>query len=469
MHRDLLRQTAELAIDYLDRLPERSMVITSDGASLRAAFGGPMPSMGEPALSVIDHLARSAEPGLAGTAAPRYFGFVIGGGVPASVAADWLTSTWDQNGGLYVAGPAQSVIEEVVAEWLLEIFGLPPGSGVGLVTGCQMANFTALAAARHAVLQRMGWDVERDGLQGAPAVNVVVSGESHVTIHIALQLLGLGGGNVRRVATDDQGRMRPDALREALGECQGPTIVCAQAGNVNSGSFDPFVEIVSTVREVDGAWLHVDAAFGMWALASPAMRHLATGIQGADSWATDAHKWLNVPYDSGLVFVRDADAQRRAMALPAAYLIHAEGAHRDPYEFVPEFSRRARGFALYAAMRSLGRAGIAEMVDRHCRQARRFAELLGGVPGVSVLNEVVLNQVLVRFEDPATADTAASDVLTRDVVRRVQEEGTCWLSGTTWHDLAAMRISVSNWATTDDDIDRSADAIVRCYAAATAG
>ena len=469
MHRDLLRRTADLAIDYLDRLPERSMVVTSDSASLRAAFGGPLPATGEAPADVIDHLARSAEPGLAGTAAPRYFGFVIGGGVPAAVAADWLTSAWDQNAGLYVAGPAQSVVEEVVAGWLIELFRLPAGSGVGLVTGCQMANFTALAAARHAVLQRVGWDVERDGLQGAPRVEVVVSAESHVTIHIALQLLGLGGSNVRRVATDDQGRMLPDALRAVLAECHGPTIVCAQAGNVNTGSFDPFAEVVPIVRELDGAWLHVDAAFGMWAATGPSVRHLTAGMEGADSWATDAHKWLNVPYDSGLVFVRDAEAQRRAMALLAAYLIHAEGRERDPYEFVPEFSRRARGFAVYAAMRSLGRDGIGEMIERHCRQARRFAERLSDVPGVRILNDVVLNQVLVRFEAGAEADPAASDALTRDVVRRVQEDGTCWLAGTTWHEMAAMRISISNWATTDDDVERSADAILRCFAAATAG
>lgn len=469
MHHDVLARAAELAIDYLDRLPERSMVVTRDGDGLRAALGGPFPEHGEPARQVVERLAAAAEAGIVGSAAPRFFGFVIGGGIPAAVGADWLTSAWDQNSGLFVLGPALAVVEETVGKWLVELFGLPAGTSAGFVTGCQMANFTALAAARHAVLARVGWDVERRGLAGAPTVDVVIGEEAHVTAHIALQFLGMGNDTLKRVPTDDQGRMRADALRDVLAGCHGPTIVVCQAGNVNTGSFDPFAEIVPLVRELEGAWLHVDGAFGMWAAAVPSLETSFGAARLADSWATDAHKWLNVPYDSGIVFIADPDAHRAAMALPAGYLVSGEGRERDGYEWVPELSRRGRGFAVYAALKQLGRDGIVELVERNCRQARRFVERLRELPGVRVLNDVVLNQVLVRFEVTVEPnDAAASDALTRDVVRRVQEDGTCWLGGTTWHGMAAMRISVSNWATSDADVERSADAIVRCAAAARA-
>jgi glutamate/tyrosine decarboxylase-like PLP-dependent enzyme len=386
----------------------------------------------------------------------RFFGFVIGGSLPAALAADWLASAWDQNAGLYAAAPAASVVEEVCGVWLIELLGLPEDASFGLVTGCQMANFTALAAARHSVLEAIGWDVEADGLSGAPAVRLIAGEERHVTIDRALRFLGLGTADLRTVPADGQGRMRADALKDALAECTGPTIVCAQAGNVNTGAIDPLRAICDTAHEA-GAWVHVDGAFGMWAAASPGLRQLVGGIERADSWATDAHKWLNVPYDSGFVFCAHQVAHQAAMGIHASYLVHSEGQERDEMDWNPEFSRRARGFPVYAALRSLGRSGVAELVDRCCAHARRFAEDLRGEPGVELLNEVVLNQVLVRFLDPGRDH----DARTRAVVKAVQEDGTCWLGGTTWHGKAAMRISVSNWSTTTEDVDRSVAAILR--------
>jgi glutamate/tyrosine decarboxylase-like PLP-dependent enzyme len=421
-------------------------------------LGGPLPERGEDDLQVIEHLARGADPGLVGMAGPRYFGFVIGGHVPASLAADWLTSTWDQNATLYVTSPANSVVEEVAAGWVLELLGLPATASVGFTTGCSMANFTALAAARHAVLARAGWDVETQGLFGAPEIEVVIGEEAHATILSALQMLGLGRERVKRVAMDAQGRMVPEALREVLVKGSGPLIVCAQAGNVNTGSFDPLEEIVSIARE-RGGWLHVDGAFGLWAGAVPSLSHLVRGADKADSWATDAHKWLNVPYDSGIVIVADPEPHRAAMTISAAYLAQTEGRERDPFDWVPEFSRRARGFTVWAALRSLGRSGVGELVERCCALARRFAEKLESEPGVEILNEVVLNQVLVRFSSPE----GDGDSLTREVIARVQADGTCWLGGTTWHGKAAMRISVSNWSTTEEDVDASVAAILRCF------
>ena len=455
---DLLRHTADLAIEFLDGLPERRVGPTASIEELRTALGGPLPERGEEPREVVERLARSADSGLVGMAGPRYFGFVIGGHVPAALAADWLTSTWDQNATLYVTSPANSVAEEVAAAWLLEVLDLPRTASVGFTTGCAMASFTALAAARHTVLQRAGWDVEARGLFGAPEIDVVVGEEVHVTILAALQYLGLGRERVEKVATDAQGRMDAASLHRVLAGCRGPLIVCAQAGNVNTGAFDPLAEIGAAVRE-RGGWLHVDGAFGLWAAASPSLAHLVRGAAGADSWATDGHKWLNVPYDSGIVIVNDAESHRAAMTIAAAYLVQTEGRERDPFDYVPEFSRRARGFTVWAALRSLGRQGIAELVERCCALARRFAERLGQ-PGIEILNEVVLNQVLVRFHPPDGGDV---DVFTREVIARVQADGTCWLGGTTWHGMAAMRISVSNWSTTEEDVDRSAEAILRIY------
>ena len=464
----LLARTAELAAAYLESLGERPVGRPVDLAALRAALGGPLPERGEDPQAVVEQLAHSADSGLVASAGPRYFGFVVGGSHPAALAADWLTSTWDQNAGLYVLSPAAAVAEEVAGAWLIELFGLPREVSVGFTTGATMASFTALAAARHAVLKAAGWNVEVDGLFGAPPINVVVSDESHVTIFAALQMLGLGRGRVHRVATDNQGRMRADLLLETLTELSGPLIVSAQAGNVNTGGFDPLPEIAAAVHE-RGGWLHVDGAFGLWAAAAPALRHLVSGVELADSWTTDAHKWLNVPYDSGLVFARDVTAHHAAMSLGAAYYVETAGAERDPFNWVAESSRRARGFAILAAIRALGSTGIADLMERCCSLAGRMAERLSAAPGVQILNDVVLNQVLVRFTDPGganTADPAAGDAFTRNVIARVQQDGTCWLGGTTWQGTVAMRISVSSWQTTEADIDRSAEAILRCAAAA---
>ncbi|HXI35268.1 MAG TPA: aminotransferase class V-fold PLP-dependent enzyme, partial [Gemmatimonadales bacterium] len=439
-----LARAAELARSFLDTLPARPVRESGSLADLRRALALPLADAGVPAVQVIDELARAADPGIVAMAGPRYFGFVIGGSLPVATAADWLTSAWDQNAGLYVDSPAAAIVEDVAAGWLLDLFGLPATASVGFVTGGQMANFTCLAAARHAVLGRAGWDVEERGLQDAPTVNVVVGDEAHATIFASLRFLGLGAATARRVATDAQGRMRADALREVLAKINGPTIVCTQAGNVNTGAFDPLEEIASLAHARE-AWLHVDGAFGLWAAASPAHRHLTTGVAAADSWASDGHKWLNVPYDSGFAIVKDSAVHRAAMSIGAAYLVAGDAARRDALDWVPELSRRARGFPVYAALRFLGRRGVAELVERCCTLARRMAERLAAAPGVAILNDVVLNQVLVRFSD--------ADDVTRAVIDRVQADGTCWLAGTTWHGKGAMRVSVCNWSTTAADID----------------
>jgi glutamate/tyrosine decarboxylase-like PLP-dependent enzyme len=412
-----------------------------------------MTQEGDDAGHVLDVLASAAERGAVGSAGPRYFGFVIGGSLPVALAADWITSTWDQNSGLFVTSPVVSVIEDMAREWLLDLFDLPRKASVGFVTGCQMANFTSLAAARDAVLRRQGYDVEEQGMNGAPPINVVISAEAHITIYSSLRMLGFGTRKLRIVETDGQGRMRSDALRKALADLKGPTIVCAQAGNVNTGSVDPLRELGEITRERN-AWLHIDGAFGLWARASRDRRALLDGAELADSWATDAHKWLNVPYDNGIVIVRDSAAHRASMTVTAEYLEQTAGAERDPFDWAPEFSRRGRGITVYAALRHLGRLGVESLVDRLCARARQMADLLRRDRHVQVLNDVVLNQVLVRFGD--------NDEATRRVVTCAQQDGTCWMAGTTWHGLAAMRISVSNWATSDEDIVRSAEAILRC-------
>jgi glutamate/tyrosine decarboxylase-like PLP-dependent enzyme len=461
---DLLRHAADLAIAYRESLAERRVgaapELTADG--LRRTLGGPLPELGEEPWSVVDALAAGVEPGLVAMGSPRYFGFVIGGSVPAALAADWLTSAWEQNAVLYLGTPAASVVEEIAAGWLVDLLGLPSGTSVGFTTGATMANLTGLAAARHGVLRAVGWDVEEDGLVGAPPIHVMIGADAHASVVSALRLVGLGRRRALRVPTDEEGRMDAAALRRILAELPaGPTIVCAQAGEVNSGAFDPLARIADAVAIRPGTWLHVDGAFGLWAAAAPGLRGQLDGHDRADSWSTDAHKWLNVPYDSGLVFVRDGAAHRAAMSVAAAYLPQAPGVERDPFDYVPELSRRARGFAIYAALRSLGRSGIAEMIERTCRVARRMADGLAGAPGVEILNEVALNQVLVRFDD--------DDARTREVIRRVQDDGTAWLGGTTFHDRAAMRISVSNWATTEADGDRSVAAILHCFEAARTG
>jgi glutamate/tyrosine decarboxylase-like PLP-dependent enzyme len=458
--RELLGAAAQHASDFLDGLDGRPVFPSIGVDELRERLGGPLPEGSTDPQVVLDELVAAADPGLVAMAGGRYFGFVIGGSVHAALAADWLTSAWDQNAGLYVGGPSAAVVEEVAGAWLAELFGLPAGVSFAFVTGCQMAHVTALAAARQHILAQHGWDVSQDGLTGAPAIRVVAADERHVTVDRALRLLGLGNASIVPVPSDGQGRMRVGPLREALDELTGPTIVCAQLGNVNTGSFDPLDEIADAAEQA-GAWLHVDGAFGLWAATVPALQDLVKGVDRADSWATDAHKWLNVPYDSGIAFCRHPEAHRAAMTVTAAYLIPTEdGAGRDQVDWTPEFSRRARGFAVYAALRSLGRSGVAELVERCCAHARRFAGELGADPGVEILNDVVLNQVLVRF----LAEDGSHDVLTDAVVARVQAGGELWLGGTTWHGMRAMRISVSNWLTSDDDVSSSVEAILRAAA-----
>jgi len=459
-HDLLLDRARRHAGDFLRSMPDRHVGARATRDELLAALRVPLSDAGEDHVSVLDALAAQGERGAVACPGPRYFGFVIGGSLPVALAADWLTSTWDQNPGIYATSPLVSVIEEVAREWLLELFDLPRQSSVGFVTGCQMANFTCLAAARHGVLRRVGWNVEEEGLHGAPRVNLVTSAESHVTVDVAMRYLGFGTRALLRVETDGEGRMRPDRLRRLLENLSGPTIVCAQAGNVNTGALDPLREIAEIAHE-HGAWLHVDGAFGLWARTSGTLRHLADGIELADSWATDAHKWLNVPQDSGVAIVRHPEDHRAAMTTTAAYLVQTQGVERDAVDWVPEFSRRGRGVAVYAALRALGREGVAALIEGCCARARQIADTLRDVPGVEILNDVVLNQVLVRF--------GGDDELTRRVIAGVQQDGTCWLGGTTWHDLAAMRVSVSNWSTTEEDAARSVDAIARVFSGMRVG
>ncbi|HEY3446802.1 MAG TPA: pyridoxal-dependent decarboxylase [Myxococcales bacterium] len=455
MH-DALRLAFEASLAFRENLPERHVGARATLAQLRSALGGPLPAQGLAATEVVARLVRDADAGLIAEPGPRFFGFVIGGSSEASLAADFLTSAWDQNSGLYAAAPALAVVEETCAAWVLDLLGLPTGCGVGFVTGCQMAHFTCLAAARHALLERAGWDVEEEGLQGSPRLHVLVGDEVHVTVPRALRFLGLGAGRMVRVAVDGQGRMLPSALEKALAGLAGPTLVCAQVGNVNTGAIDP-LEPIADLCAARGAWLHVDGAFGLWAAAVPALRPSVNGLARADSWATDGHKWLNVPYDSGIAIVKDARVHRAAMTAHAAYLIQQDAdAARDAVDWVPEFSRRARGFALYAQLRALGRDGVARLVERGCVLARRAADGLAAIPGAQVLNEVALNQVLTRFSPAKGGD---ADAFTRRVVEAVQAEGTCWLSGSTWQGKAVMRFSVSGQDTTEADIDRSVAAI----------
>ncbi len=466
-YQNLLKRTSDLAIEFLNGLPERPVGRPVNYAGLLASMGGALPCEGEDSLQVIEKLVEAAQPGLVATAGPRYFGFVIGGAHPASLAADWLAAAWDQNAGAYVLSPAAAVAEEVVRTWLVDLFGLPCEMSLGFTTGGTMANFTALAAARHALLKTVGWNVEEQGLFGAPAITVVTNAESHVSIFASLQMLGLGRERVIRVPTDAQGRMRPDALQAALVGITTPVLVCAQAGNVNTGAFDPLPEIVPLVRACHG-WLHVDGAFGLWAAASAAHQSLTEQIEMADSLSVDCHKWLNVPYDSGLVFVRDRAAHQESMTLNAPYYAVGAEPGRDNHNWVPEASRRARGLAIYAVLRAMGRTGVAQVVERCCRLARRMAERLAQDAQVQILNEVVLNQVLVRFLPPSGPDAREdADAFTAAVIRRVQEDGTCWAGGTTWHEMHLMRISISNWSTEEHDIDRSADAILNCVRAAS--
>jgi glutamate/tyrosine decarboxylase-like PLP-dependent enzyme len=441
---------------YLSGVGERPVGATLTPDELRDLLGGPLTAEGQDAGRVIDTLAEAARRGTVASQGPRYFGFVTGGSVPAAIAADWLVSAWDQNAQMFVMSPFAAVAEQVVAEWVKELFGLPAGWSVGFVTGAQMATFTSLLVARHELLRRADWDVERLGLTGAPPIDVVVSDESHRTVFTALRMLGLGTERVRRVDTDAQGRMRPGHLARLLGQGRGPCLVCAQIGNVNTGDADPIEEIARLAR-TRGAWLHVDAAFGLWAATSERRRWLVAGAGLADSIATDGHKWL-VPYDLGIVLTAHAEAHQDALLIPAHYIQRTPG-EREPRGFTPDESRRARALPLYAALRALGRDGVGEIVERCCTLAERMAARLAGHPSVRILNEVVLNQVLVQFRPPA-GDDAAAEAMTHDVIQRVQQGGVCWAGGTRWQGRPAMRISIANWTTTAADVDRSADAIL---------
>src|SRR5579872_743785 len=454
----LLEKALELAQGFLNGLDDRPVGRPTDFSKLLERMGGPLSIDGEDPVRVIEQLSAAADPGLVATPGPRFFGFVTGGSLPVAVAAEWLASAWDQNAFNYVMSPAAAAAEEIARRWLIELFGLPQEMTLGFTTGATMANFTALASARNALLRMMDWSVEEQGLFNAPPITVVTSEESHVTVFASLQMLGLGRNRVVKVATDGQGRMRADALSATLADISTPFVVCAQAGNVDTGAFDPIAEIAEIVRG-RAAWLHVDGAFGMWTAASPHYRHLVKGIERADSITVDGHKWLNVPYDCGLIFVKDRRAHHGAMTLSAPYYGPNSGTARENYNWVQESSRRARGFPVYAVLRTLGRNGVAEMIERCCRLARRMAGRLAQNRKVQILNDVVINQVLVRFSDPRGE---SDDAFTLEVIRRVQEDGTCWLGSTSWHGMRAMRISVSNWSTTDADIDRSADAILRC-------
>ena len=443
--RELLENSAQRAISYLEKLEERRVAPAPDAVAHlsvldEALSEDPMPH--DQVLEILDQVCSPATTAMAG---PRFFGFVIGGSIPIALAANWLAGAWDQNTGLYIPSPATSHLEKVALQWLLDLFKLPSETGGSFCTGATMANFSALAAARHSLLERAGWNVEADGLFGAPEISVVVGSEAHPTLFKSLGLLGLGRNRVVRVPVDSQGRMNPDEIPQL----KGPIIICAQAGNVNTGAFDPLPEICRRAK-ASGAWVHVDGAFGLWATASPFTEHLASGMSDADSWATDFHKWLNVPYDSGIALVRDADSLRAAMAITAEYL-PTNSPFRNPSDFTPELSRRARGVEVWAALRSLGRKGVSELIERTCRHASRFAQGLRAA-GYDILNEVDLNQVLVAF---------GSAEITNRVISELQAEGTCWCGGTVWQGKTAMRISVSSWATTEADVEQSLDAMIR--------
>ena len=441
---DLLRDAAKRGIRYRRDVANRPVWPTAAAVDALGRLDEALPATRQDDAAVLALLDEIASPATVATSGGRYFGFVVGGSLPATLAANWLAGAWDQNAGSVIQSPAAARLEEVATQWMIDVLGLPDGCGTGFVTCATMANFSGLAAARHALFARQGWDVERHGLFGAPPITVVVGEEVHVSVLKALGLLGLGRDRVVRVPVDDQGRMRADALPPL----DDHTILCIQAGNVNTGAFDPATAIVPQAKRA-GAWVHVDGAFGLWAATAPARAHLLAGYADADSWAADAHKWLNVPYDSGIVFVREPHHLRAAMSASAAYLVRGE--RRDPFDYTPEFSRRARGVEIWAALRSLGREGLSDLVERSCRHASRFAEGLRDA-GCAILNDVVINQVLVSFGDPET---------TRQVIAAVQADGTCWVGGTVWQGHTAMRISVSSWATTDDDVERSLAAMVR--------
>lgn len=456
-----LERALELALSYLGSLETAPVCATASLSELRRRFTQPLPEEGVDPVTVIEELARYADGGLLGNAGGRFYGWVIGAGLPAALASDWLTATWDQNAGLYACSPAAAVVEEVCGSWLKDVLGLPASASFALVTGCQMAHVTCLAAARHAVLARAGWDVKRDGLGGAPNVRILTSSEVHGTTIRAARLLGIGTANIEVLPSDSSLRLMPDVLRDALGrEPERPAIVVLQAGDVNCGAFDPFPELIPLAHDA-GAWVHIDGAFGLWCNAAPQLRHLLAGAELADSWATDGHKWLNVPYDCGYAFVAHPEHHRAAMEHRASYLVHAEDV-RDELDWTPEHSRRARAFPTWAALRELGRTGLADLIIRCCRHAHELVARIGALPNARIVWVPQINQGLVRFHDAQPGATEEDhDRRTDEVIAGINATGEAFFTGTTWRGTRCMRVSVSSWRTTADDVDRAVAAAER--------
>ncbi|MEY9780306.1 pyridoxal phosphate-dependent decarboxylase family protein [Sinorhizobium fredii] len=460
--RDLFGRAADHAARFRDTISDRKQRPEVSYLGSLEAFREPLPEDGAGGPAVIDDLVARAEPGLHAMTGPRFFGWVIGGSHPVGVAADWMAGAWGQNAGNHHATPAAAAAEAVAADWLLDLLDLPRESSVGFVTGATVANFVCLAAARGEVLRRVGWDAEAQGLFGAPPVTVLIGDDAHATVFSALQFLGFGHDRLVRLKTDGMGRISASDFGEAAGKVSGPSIVILQAGQINTGAFDDFAALLPVARRI-GAWIHVDGAFGLWARASPAKRALAEGVDEADSWATDGHKWLQTPYDCGYAIIRDEEAHRRAMTIAASYLPPSFEGERDPSHFVPELSRRARGFATWAMIKHLGRQGIAAMVERHCRIAQAMAERLRSEDGIAVLNEVGLNQFMVRFG--AGRPDEEADRLTQQTVERLQADGVCFAGGATWRDRKVMRVSVISWLTDDRAGEVAADAMIAAWRA----
>ncbi len=448
MDKELFVNLAQTANQYIEELPDMPVGIQLSRDELSSRIDSILPEEGELPEKAIQALITGVEKGLVNSTNSRYFGFVIGGATPVSIAADWLTSVWDQSAQVYHTSPAAAIIEDVVVKWLLDLLSLPADAGVGFVTGAQMASFTALNVARNAVLEKYGWDVDINGIQNAPHINVFCGECCHGTIHSAIRMMGLGQKNIQTIPADEEGRMVLSGLKNALEDCTGPSIICTQAGNVNTGAFDPLKDIISLSKE-HNAWVHVDGAFGLWANASPRLTHLASGIEGADSWAVDAHKWLNVPYDSGIVIIRDPKKHQELKTTRCAYAGTVNTKQRDGSQWVPENSRRSRGFVLYAALRNLGRKGVRQIIENCCDMAKEFETQFSELSYARVLNKVVLNQVLCRLEPETISDLDAFNTL---IAEKIQQAGVCWMGTTQWQGKTALRISVSNWLTTKEDV-----------------
>jgi glutamate/tyrosine decarboxylase-like PLP-dependent enzyme len=460
----LLHSTSQKAISYLENLDRASVAATVDLQTLRNRLAKELPQQGLPPAQVIDELVADVEGGLLGSAGSRFFGWVIGGSLPAALAADWLTATWDQNAALYSCGPAAAVVEEVAGGWLKQILGLPSAASFALVSGCQMAHVTCLAAARHAMLAKRGWDVEESGLWGAPPLRVLANRQRHGSVEGALRLLGMGRANIVDLPEDELGRVRPDGLEQELQRHHdSPAIVILQAGEINTGACDPF-DLLIPVAKTHSAWVHVDGAFGLWAAASPKLKHFVKGVQEADSWATDGHKWLNVPFDCGYAFVAHPRAHQAAMSHRASYLTFDADA-RDQIDWNPEWSRRARGFSTYAALRQLGREGVAALVERCCAHAHALVTRIGQLPGAELMSEPTINQGLLRFPDPRPGATESDHTRrTNEIIAAILASCEAFFSGSDWKGHRVMRVSVCNWQTSDGDVERVVRAVEKVLA-----